>query len=151
MFQNNYFWSSGGSVPCFSFTAGGYVANGNLANVVISGNQAESGGVSCRAQQVTTNFLIGGTSAAHPKYIGPFGGNSTTPKASTDYIAANVDQFIGCSGGTGVNIVIKDALGNTRETVGACPATTMDIPRTYSINFGAFSVAPTVTDFVASF
>lgn len=69
-------------------------------------------------------------------------GNSATPVASTDYIIEGTDVYLTATAGTGVSIAIKDSLGNTLSS-GAATFTGL-IPAGYKINFGAFSVAPTV-------
>lgn len=150
MVEGNYFYSSPSDpVTCFKFLTGGYIAGGSLGNVLITGNQSPN---NCNSLvgKVGGNFLIGGTSATTTHYIGAFEGNSTTPIASQTYTAANTNQLITCSGGTSVSITIIDPKGNTIETLGACPTTLIDLPVGWSINFGTFLVAPTVTDWVKS-
>lgn len=70
------------------------------------------------------------------------GGGSAAPTASTDYRCAVTPLRVNFTGGTGVSITIKDPPGNT-VTSGL---STYDgyLPCGYTINFGAFSVAPTV-------
>jgi hypothetical protein len=69
---------------------------------------------------------------------------STTPSASTNYTIYNLDMIITSTGGTGVNITIYDPNGNTVAS-GLTSLTAMYLPVGYKINFGAFTVAPTVT------
>lgn len=72
-------------------------------------------------------------------------GATSTPVLSTDYTIREVDQYLVSTGGTGVSITIKDPAGNTVESGLATYAKI--IPAGFKINFGAFSVAPTVTSF----
>jgi hypothetical protein len=62
--------------------------------------------------------------------------------ASTAYTVSCTDLYIVSSAGTGVSISILDPAGNTMQSGLATFAGT--IPVGYSINFGAFSVAPTL-------
>ena len=68
-------------------------------------------------------------------------GASAAPVASTAYVAEGTDLMLSVAGGTGVSITIIDPGGTTFQSglssyVGVLPAQ-------WSINFGAFSVAPT--------
>jgi len=66
-----------------------------------------------------------------------------SPAPSTDYRVADVDVMIQVTGGTGVSITIKDPAGNiVISGVSTLPRTLLPIG--YTINFGAFTVAPTV-------
>ena len=68
---------------------------------------------------------------------------TATPTASIDYTIYNLPVFIYSTGGTGVSITIKAPT----DTVIASGLTTLNaqyLPVGYKINFGAFSVAPTV-------
>jgi len=76
--------------------------------------------------------------------ICPIGGSASAPTASRVYVVANVPVLITSTGGTGVNIIIQTQLGNTIAS-GLTSLTGFYLPVGYSINFGAFSVAPTVT------
>lgn len=139
--EGNYFWSAK-NVPCFKFLAGSYITGGALANVLITGNQGSCNNI---VGNVSGNFLIGGTSASITHFIGAFGMNSTTVIKSQNYFAANTNLYIACGGGTGVVISIIDPLGNIFSTYPAgCPTQSIELPVGYKINFGAFSVAPTV-------
>lgn len=76
-------------------------------------------------------------------YVGVMG-NSSNPTANVDYVVDSSDAFINSAGGTAVNMTIKDPEGNVIED----GLTTLDnkfIPYGYIINFGNFTVAPTVT------
>lgn len=73
----------------------------------------------------------------------PLGGNAAAPAASTDYIVRTTPIIMNSTGGTGVSITIKDASGTT-VTSGATTLNYAYIPVGYKVNFGAFSVAPTV-------
>lgn len=69
-------------------------------------------------------------------------GNTATPTASRAYFVNGTDLMLAVSGGTGVSITITDADGNT---VQAGLMSFMGVlPIGYAINFGAFSVAPTL-------
>lgn len=75
--------------------------------------------------------------------IVPMGGNAAKPSPSIDYVIRNTPIVISSTGGTGVSITIKDATGNTITS----RVTTLSyayIPVGYRVNFGAFSIAPTV-------
>ena len=75
--------------------------------------------------------------------IGFYGGTTATVTASTDYTIVGTDVIITSTGGTGVSITLKDGAGNT--IVGSLTTlAAQSIPNGYKINFGAFSVAPTV-------
>jgi len=66
-----------------------------------------------------------------------------SPAPSTDYRVSDVDVMIQVTGGTGVSITIKDPAGNiVISGVSTLPRTLLPIG--YTINFGAFTVAPTV-------
>jgi hypothetical protein len=69
-------------------------------------------------------------------------GSSAAPSASTAYTVSGTDLYVAASGGTGVSITIKDPAGNTLQSGLATYAGI--VPVGYSINFGAFSVAPTL-------
>ena len=73
-------------------------------------------------------------------------GTSSTVVASTDYQMDGTSMTITSTGGTGVSITIKDNLGNTIAS-GLTTLTAQQIPFGFKLNFGAFSVAPTVTVF----
>jgi len=89
--------------------------------------------------QITNPFKT----AASQNFIAP-GGSASGPTASTVYVIGVSDVFITSSGGTSVSITIADAAGNAIES-GLGTLTNKYVPRGYSVNFGAFSVAPTVT------
>lgn len=145
--ESNYFWSAK-NVNCFSFVGGGFISGGSLANVIISGNQGVCNNV---VGNISGNFLIGGTSATTTHFIGAFGMNSTTIIKSQNYVAANTNLYIACSGGTGVIISIIDPLGNIFSTYPTgCPTQAIELPIGYKINFGGFSVIPTVNVLVKS-
>lgn len=70
--------------------------------------------------------------------------DQSNPEASTDYVAEGFDMVITSTGGTGVSITIKDPNGNTVVS-GLTTLNGYYLPRKYKINFGGFSVTPTVT------
>jgi hypothetical protein len=75
--------------------------------------------------------------------IGFFGGSTNAVVASTDYKIVGTDVILTSTGGTGVSITIKDGAGNT--IVGSLTTlAAQSLPNGYIINFGGFSVAPTV-------
>ena len=69
-------------------------------------------------------------------------GTSATIAASTAYRNTGTPLFLNVTGGTGVSITIKDSKGNT--VTSGLTTYTGPLPVGYTINFGAFSVAPTV-------
>jgi hypothetical protein len=71
-------------------------------------------------------------------------GNAAAPNASTDYKVCGTPIEITSTGGTGVSITIKDQSGNTVAS-GLATLTAQYLPIAFQLNFGAFSVAPTVT------
>ena len=73
-------------------------------------------------------------------------GLTGVPVASTVYQIHNVDMLITSTGGTGVSISITDQNGNSVVS-GLATISAQYIPVGYKINFGGFSVAPTVTVF----
>lgn len=78
-------------------------------------------------------------------YVGLCGANCTAaPAASTAYSAQGMNLYVTSSGGTGISITIKNFHGTTVYS-GVATITNFYLPNGYSINFGAFSGAPTVT------
>ena len=75
--------------------------------------------------------------------IGNYGGTTSTVVASTDYTVVGGTILITSTGGTGVSITTKDNLGNT-ITSGDTSLTPRTLARGFKVNWGAFSVAPTV-------
>lgn len=73
--------------------------------------------------------------------IGPWG-TTGTPSPSTDYKAEGPDLMLAVSGGSDVSINITDPTSNTVQS--GLSAYTGVLPVGYSVNFGAFSSAPTV-------
>jgi len=71
------------------------------------------------------------------------GGCAAAPTASTDYEVVTTDICLTSSGGTGVDITIKDNAGNTVAS-GLATLSAQWLPLGYKINFGAFAAAPTV-------
>lgn len=72
------------------------------------------------------------------------GGDAAGPTAaSTDYEVLNIPCRVISTGGTGVDITIKDAGGNTITSPGATCDEWLEIG--WKINFGGFSAASTVT------
>ena len=73
--------------------------------------------------------------------INPFG-NTAAPTASATAVVQGCDVMLSSTGGTGVSITITDPAANT---VASGLTTYVGIlPMGYSINFGAFSGAPTL-------
>ena len=85
-----------------------------------------------------TNFIMGTT------HFAPWG-TSSAVGASTTYTITGVDEFITTTGGTGVSINI--ACGGNNYVSAATTLTNQLVWIGCTINFGAFSVAPTVTVF----
>jgi len=81
-----------------------------------------------------------------PGYWGSSGVNATSPSASTTYSVNGSDMIINATGGTGVSITIRDPYGNAVLS-GASTLTAQRLPFGYTINFGPFTTAPTVTVF----
>lgn len=77
-------------------------------------------------------------------YLTPFTDEGTAPTASTAYIVQGSDVYLTATGGTAVSITIKDAQGNTIES-GLTTLTNKRIALGQTVDFGAFSAAPTVT------
>ena len=73
-------------------------------------------------------------------------GNSSTPTADTDYTIVSFDQLITSTGGTGVDISIMDPSNNIVAS-GLTSLSAQFLPIGYKINFGSFTVVPTVTTF----
>lgn len=71
-------------------------------------------------------------------------GGASAPVASTAYLVAHTDIILTVSGGTGVSISIKDGAGNVISS-GLSTLTRERIPRGFKVDFGGFSVAPTVS------
>ena len=71
------------------------------------------------------------------------GTQSTAASASTDYTIKTGTCKLTISGGTGVSITLKDGNGTTIISGVATLTRELCLPG-YKINFGAFSVAPTV-------
>ena len=92
------------------------------------------------ATPFTTTVPSGGSA-----WMGPGAPSGTAaPVASTSYRAEVCDQIITSTGGTSVSITIKDAAGNTLLS-GATTLTNYYLAAGWSIDFGAFTAAPTVT------
>lgn len=142
----NYFWSAQPD-PCVTMTAGAFNPTGGaFTGVVVQDNTG------CPSGKIATNFLTGGTSSVTKHYFSPFANNGTIPIASQTYTIANVYQYIQCSGGTGVSITIADLAGNTIQSALTCLTLPLvSLAPGYSINFGAFAVAPTVLDYIVSY
>ena len=71
-------------------------------------------------------------------------GDEAAPTASTNYVVYGIDIYVTSTGGTGVSITITDQADNTILS-GLTTLTHLFLPIGWKINFGAFSVAPTVT------
>ena len=92
------------------------------------------------ATPFTTTVPSGGSA-----WMGPGAPSGTAaPVASTSYRVEVCDQIITSSGGTSVSITIKDAAGNTLLS-GATTLTNYYLAAGWSIDFGAFTAAPTTT------
>ena len=92
------------------------------------------------ASPFTTTVPSGGS-----PWMGPGAPSGTTaPVASTSYRAEVCDQIVTSTGGTSVSITVKDAAGNTLLS-GATTLTNYYLAAGWSIDFGAFTAAPTVT------
>lgn len=88
----------------------------------------------------TTTVPSGGSA-----WMGPGAPSGTAaPVASTSYRVEICDQIITSTGGTSVSITVKDAAGNTLLS-GASTLTNYYLATGWSIDFGAFTAAPTVT------
>ena len=92
------------------------------------------------ATPFTTTVPSGGSA-----WMGPGAPSGTAaPVASTSYRVEVCDQIITSTGGTAVSITIKDAAGNTLLSA-ATTLTNYHLAAGWSIDFGAFTAAPTVT------
>ena len=77
--------------------------------------------------------------------MGPGAPSGTAaPVASTQYRVEVCDQIITSTGGTSVSITVTDAAGNTVLS-SASSLTNYYLAAGWSIDFGAFTAAPTVT------
>lgn len=90
-----------------------------------------------------TSF-IGSNGGANPNTIGGCGTGSSVV-ASTDYTVCETPIMFASSAGTGVSITVKDSGGNTIYAPGATLSVPFYVSVGEKVNFGAFSVAPTVT------
>ena len=80
-----------------------------------------------------------------PPWMGPGAPSGTAaPVASTSYVVEVCDQIITSTGGTSISITVKDAAGNTLLS-GATTLTNYYLAAGWSIDFGAFTAAPTTT------
>ena len=92
------------------------------------------------ATPFTTTVPSGGSA-----WMGPGAPSGTSaPIASTSYRVEVCDQIITSTGGTSVSITIKDVAGNTLLS-GATTLTNYYLAAGWSIDFGAFTAAPTTT------
>ena len=92
------------------------------------------------ASPFTTTVPSGGS-----PWMGPGAPSGTAaPAASTSYRVEICDQIITSTGGTSVSITVKDATGNTLLS-GASTLTNYYLATGWSIDFGAFTAAPTTT------
>lgn len=71
-----------------------------------------------------------------------FSGSTAAPVASTAYPVEGSDLYVVSTGGTGVSITITDSASNTVQS--GLATFSGILPVGYAINFGAFTVAPTV-------
>jgi parallel beta-helix repeat protein len=152
---NNMFYDDLGTTRQANAFRFGY--DGTIQNVVIIGNNVvrspgmfQTGGAGTLANvQVaenqgynpfgkTGNFVFGAR-------IAPWGSGSTVV-ANTDYrIDGSNGIYITSSAGTGVSITIRDAATNTLYAPGATLTVPFFVPYNDIVNFGGFSVAPTVS------
>lgn len=136
-----------------------HTINADISGNIFTGSQGQA--IGCVAQpgfrvnihdNIGYNDILG--KLATPWYtpvgfeaaVAAFTSGSTltaAPVASTDYFATLGPVYIDSSGGTGVSITIKNGNGDTIRS----GLTTFSgvLPFGWTINFGAFSVAPTTT------
>lgn len=76
--------------------------------------------------------------------ISPMGGALSAPAANTDYTVRVAPIMITSTGGSDISITIKDGSDNIVAS-GLSTLSAQYVPVGYKINFGAYSVAPTVT------
>jgi parallel beta-helix repeat protein len=133
-----------------------FVFDGTITNVYVEGNNVvnspgfiQTGGAGTFSNiQIlnnlgwnpygkTGNFVFG-------SIIAPWGAGSTV-LANTDYSSNGPGFWFTSSGGTSVNITIKDTATNTLYAPGATLAVPFFVAYNYKVNFGGFSVAPTVS------
>lgn len=74
----------------------------------------------------------------------PAGGAAGPTNANTDYTCIGVDCSMDVTGGTAVSVTLEDPASAVIHTYGATPVYIPNIPIGFIINFGAFTVAPTV-------
>lgn len=89
--------------------------------------------------KITNDFISG--------FVG-LCGTGTTPVASTNYQVCGMPISMSTTGGTGVSITIFDPGGNTLQS-GIHELNATYLPIGYKVNFGGFSVNPTVVVFGA--
>lgn len=127
-----------GSISGNTFGLGGQTAP--IYYDYVSGNKAliqGNSGFNDTYGKVASPFQAGVVPA-----VGFMGAGSATPVASTAYRADGAPLLLAVSGGTGVSITIADPAGNTVQSGLASYNGTLSPG--YTINFGAFTVAPTV-------
>jgi len=89
-------------------------------------------------------FPFCNNSAGLGYYFGWVEVNAGPTAANQDYTCISYDCILDITGGTGVDVTLKDAAGNTVWSPGATPIHGLYVPRGWKVNFGNFSVAPTV-------
>lgn len=77
--------------------------------------------------------------------FGQFQGTAAGPTvANQDYMCEGADVIVDITAGTGVDVTLKDPAGNVISALGAVPIHALWVPAHFIINFGNFTVAPTV-------
>lgn len=153
-----------GEMPTDSGSAfqDGIQFNGASNHIVITNNELSSIPFAGQVIQVVnsaTDVIVQNNIGYNPvnkvtQFVGtgtfsPWGSTATVA-ASTDYVISGPPIMVTSTGGTGVSITIKDGAGNAVTGLSALATVTGQyIPSGYKINFGAFSVAPTVTVFAS--
>jgi hypothetical protein len=79
--------------------------------------------------------------------IGTNGTTGVSVSPNTDYTAQGPNLIVSVTGGMGANITVKDGTGNPIMGSLTTPLVGQRLPFGYKINFGPFTVAPTVTVF----
>jgi hypothetical protein len=144
----------GNATPSQTF---GLLISGNC-NAVIGNSFTNFAGTLPFADNGVGNYISGNyglnplNQINHPinttnNTIGTNGMGGASPAPSTDYTTQGPNLIVSITGGTGVSITIKDGGGNTVLSGLRTPLVGQRLPFGYKINFGPFSVAPSVTAF----
>ena len=160
-------WYASGSYNYWQAMALGQVTNSVISNNTLIGmgtNPIPYVAGFGTGNHISGNYAPGSSSGSLPLgiAINPFGkfpnpfnntnatvgvsGNTGSPSANATYTAQGPDMLITSTGGIGVSITIRDPYGNTVLS-GASTLTAQRLPFGYTINFGPFTTAPTVTVF----